>query len=287
MYFHKVKKTNQNMSGKEASNSSSSSSAPAEIIRCGAGVAPEIFEKAKTCPQFLDWLSKQHEDLNYQSIEIDAVTKFGDRPGLIHITTQVTFHKKPSKRIVFIRGGSVGVLLLVKSIETSKVYTIYVRQPRNAVGAIDFIEIPAGMLDGATGTLASSGVAVKELQEEADLTILPEDLVHLLQMIPSAGGCDEWIDLFLVFLSAKDSYIQGLIGKKTGELGSDEQITLGIAEFSEFEMMCLDGRCKDAKAMCAIFAIKSLVEQGKIEFKPSREIDSKGESKSKKCKTEA
>lgn len=285
MYFPYSEKTNQTMSSTKASNSSSS--APVEIIRCGAGVSPEIFEKAKTCPQFSDWLSSQHEDFKYHSIVIDAVTMFGSRPGLIHITTEVTFHEKPSKRIVFIRGGSVGVLLLVKSIETSKVYTIYVRQPRNAVGATDFIEIPAGMLDGATGTLASTGVAVKELQEEADLTILPEDLVHLLQMIPSAGGCDEWIDLFLVFLSAKDSYIQGLIGKKTGELGSDEQITLGIAEFSEFEKMCLNGRCKDAKAMSAIFAMKSLVEQGRIEFKPSREIDSKGESKSKKSKTEA
>ena len=81
------------------------------------------------------------------------------------------------------------------------------------------------MLDGATGTLASNGVAAKEIDEELHIKILSGDLVFLTQIFPSPGGCDEWIDLYLVLLEANDSYIQSLIGKQTGELGSDEQNT--------------------------------------------------------------
>jgi hypothetical protein len=249
------------------------SSITSEIIFCDPGVTPENFEKVKASPQFNHWVSIQDPKCTYHSITIDTVTMFGPRPGLIHITTDVTFNELRSKRVIFIRGGAIGVLFLLQSLETNKIYTVYVRQPRNAVGVTDLIEIPAGMLDGATGTLASNGIAAKEIDEELHIKILSTDLVPLVQIFPSPGGCDEWIDLYFVLLQAKDSYIQSLIGKQTGELGSDEQITLGIAEFEEFEDMCSDGRCKDAKAMSAICAMKRLVEKGKIEFKPSRLLE--------------
>lgn len=233
-----------------------------DIISCGAGVNAEHFVKVLASPQFNDWKSKQDPAFIYHSIVVDAVTMFGPNPGLIHITTDVTFNDMRSKRVAFIRGGAVGVLLKLKSKLTSKIYVIFVRQPRNAVGSRDLIEIPAGMLDGATGTLKANGVAVKEIKEETGIDIERDDLVLLASGYPSPGGCDEWIDLYEVNLLANDDFIQGLVGKHTGELGSDEQITLGIAEYTEFKQMLLDGRCKDFKAMSAIMLSETRVSLG-------------------------
>jgi len=135
---------------------------------------------------------------------------------------------------------------------------IYVRQPRVSVGVSDLIEIPAGMLDGATGTLKANGVAVKEIKEETGIDIQKDDLVLLGSGFPSAGGCDELVSLYEVNLIADDSFIQELIGKKTGELGSYEQVTVGIAEYEDFKTMILDGRCRDFKAMSAIMLSETI-----------------------------
>jgi 8-oxo-dGTP pyrophosphatase MutT (NUDIX family) len=158
-----------------------------------------------------------------------------------------------------------------KDEQPEKIYVVYVRQPRNGVGKRDLAEIIAGMLDGATGTLASRGVAAKELKEEGGFEILAEDLRVLGTGLPSPGGCDEWLDLYSVFLDADDEFIQSLIGKKTGELGSDEQITMCVTEVEEFKTMLLDGRCPDMKAMSAMWLLDTLIARG-YEDKPSRDL---------------
>jgi hypothetical protein len=242
-----------------------------EIITPGPGVAPDVFAKVLACRQFNDWMSKQDPAFNYHGIVVDAVTMFGPNPGLIHITTDVTFNGVQGKRVVFIRGGAIGVLVRLRSKQTGKIYVVYVRQPRNGVGKRDLAEIIAGMLDGATGTLASKSVAAKELLEEGKFEILADDLKLLGTGLPSPGGCDEWLDLYSVFLDADDEFIQSLIGKKTGELGSDEQITMCVTEVEEFKTMLLDGRCPDMKAMSAMWLLDTLIARG-YEDKPSRDL---------------
>ena len=242
-----------------------------DIISCGIGVNTDHFVKVLASPQFNNWKSKQDPAFIYHSIVVDAITMFGSNPGLIHITTDVTFNGLRGKRVVFIRGGAIGVYARLRSKQTGKIYVVYIRQPRNGVGKRDLAEIIAGMLDGNTGTLASKGVAANEIKEEGGFEILADDLKLLGTGIPSPGGCDEWIDLYSVFLDANDDFIKSLIGKQTGELGSDEQITMCIAEVDEFKTMLLDGRCKDFKAMSAMWLLDTLISRG-YEDKPSREL---------------
>jgi len=229
-----------------------------DIVTYSPGINQESFMKVLTSPQFNDWKTKQDPAFTYHNVNVDAITMFGQNPGLIHITTDVTFNGMRCKRVVFIRGGAVAVLLKIKSKLDGNTYVVYVRQPRNAVGVRDLIEIPAGMLDGVTGTLKANGVAVKEIKEETGIDIQKDDLFLLGSGFPSAGGCDELISLYEVNLLADDSFIQDLIGKKTGELGSDEQITVGIAEYEDFKTMLLDGRCRDFKAMSAIMLSETM-----------------------------
>jgi len=248
-------------------------------IKRGGGVSRKHFRAAINSKPFYNWIRSHQQTrsrdnlrsywpFHYHSITIDAVTMFGPNPGLIHITCDVTFNGVRSNRVVFIRGNSIGVLFTLKSKQTGKIYVVYVKQPRNATGFGSFVEIPAGMMDGKTGTLASQGVAAKEIWEELGIFIEKGDLILLGEMYPSPGGCDESITLFSVVLEANEDYIQSLIGRKTGEYNSDEQITLGVIELSEFKNMCAYGRCKDAKAMSAFF----LIDQKKIELTPTRFI---------------
>jgi ADP-sugar diphosphatase len=106
--------------------------------------------------------------------------------------------------VVFMRGGSVAMLLLIKCIDDGKYYTVLTRQPRVPIGGALY-EIPAGMLDG-NGNFAY--VAAKELEEETGIVIREYDtnLTDLTQMMydgeypgvyPSAGGCDESMRIFL------------------------------------------------------------------------------------------
>lgn len=81
-------------------------------------------------------------------------------------------------------------------------------QSRIPAGGLKFVELPAGMVD--EGSFA--GTAAKEIKEEIGLEIPEEELVNLSELaipekegeeicpravFPSAGGCDEYIPIFL------------------------------------------------------------------------------------------
>ena len=79
--------------------------------------------------------------------------------------------------VVFLRGGAVAILVLLKC--DGKTYVLLCRQPRAPVGRSDFPEIPAGMLDG-DGKFA--GVAAKEMEEETGL-VIKEGEVSFIQAV--------------------------------------------------------------------------------------------------------
>ena len=68
--------------------------------------------------------------------------------------------------IVFMRGGAVGVLVILHC--EDREYTILTCQARVPVGDSNLPEIPAGMLDGSGNF---KGVAAQELEEECELAI--------------------------------------------------------------------------------------------------------------------
>jgi len=104
------------------------------------------------------------------------------------------------------RGGAVGILCILIEAETGREYALITLQPRIPVGYSDFAEIPAGMLDGEPSSQKFAGKAAKEMSEETLLDIQDSELFDLTNMAysskfkgmyPSAGGCDEFLRLFL------------------------------------------------------------------------------------------
>ncbi|OJJ02203.1 hypothetical protein ASPVEDRAFT_132682 [Aspergillus versicolor CBS 583.65] len=190
-----------------------------------------------------------------RKIDVQAVDFFGaGKLGFVKLKAEVTNaggEKLPGS--VFLRGGSVGMLLLLQpddvppSSEDHK-WAVLTVQPRIPAGSLAFSEIPAGMLDDS-GTFA--GKAAEEIQEETGLTIPQSDLVDMtstaLQSIdkpaegetlqdavyPSAGGSDEFIPLFLCERRFPRKEIEALQGKLTGLRQHSEKITLKLVPLKD------------------------------------------------------
>jgi ADP-sugar diphosphatase len=89
-------------------------------------------------------------------------------------------------------------------------YVVMTEQPRIPAGSLQFLEIPAGMLDGKTHF---SGKAAEEIAEETGMRIPKEELIDMTElalresavrdkslknaMYPSPGGSDEFIPILL------------------------------------------------------------------------------------------
>ncbi|EGC48946.1 NUDIX hydrolase [Histoplasma capsulatum var. duboisii H88] len=162
-----------------------------------------------TFPAFKVWLSTLQHSLSRQadpphefhaapyilrSIQIQAADFFGgkNRLGFVKLKADVSNDNGEKPGSVFLRGGSVGVLLILQPSDTPQnseadKYAILTIQPRIPAGSLAFPEIPAGMLDDS-GTFA--GGAAKEIQEETGL-IIPEneliDLTALVNSLPKSG----------------------------------------------------------------------------------------------------
>eukprot|EP01052_Picozoa_sp_SAG31_P004647 SAG31_NODE_195_length_20708_cov_9.627638_1_plen_665_part_00 len=212
---------------------------------------------ALACKQqmFLDWRAAIEADplLSCHSIHFQSLDMFGKKVGFLKFHADVRIGKKKSPGVVFMRGGAVAVLIILDCEGTE--YTILTRQPRVPVGTSNFPELPAGMLDEQ---LYLKGVAVDEIKEECDIELKESDLIPLTTLafgsstgwrgvIPSAGGCDEWIHLFVHRKRVKREYINRLQGKLTGKLDEGEMIKLDLVPTKDIWMISPD--CKVHSAM--------------------------------------
>ncbi|PGH13928.1 hypothetical protein AJ79_03343 [Helicocarpus griseus UAMH5409] len=227
-------------------------------------------------PAFKIWLSTLQHSLSRQAdtshafhaepyvlrqIQIQAVDFFGGgRLGFLKLKAEVSNdHGEKLPGSVFLRGGSVAMLLILQPNDTrspsdSDRYAILTIQPRIPAGSLGFPEIPAGMLDDR-GTFA--GGAAKEIQEETGLVIPQDELIDLTALAnnlsrkgreqqeggepeklqaavyPSPGGSDEFIPLFLCQKQMAKREIEELQGKLTGLRGQGEKITLKVVRLDE------------------------------------------------------
>jgi len=215
---------------------------------------------------FKEWLENLQKQPNLQlnSLTFQCVDMFGPRVGFIKFKADVvklvtiekevegkkesSIEKKPIPNIVFMRGGSVAILVILKSKQTGKEYTILTKQARFPAGIDMFAEIPAGMLDG-NGDF--KGVAAKEMEEETGLHIKSEHLIDLTEfawkgkakgLYLSPGGCDEFIRIFAYEKEVDEKFIDDLKGKLTGEEGSDEVIVLEIVELENLWKVSPDAK---------------------------------------------
>jgi len=143
-------------------------------------------------------------------------------------------------------------------------------QPRIAAGALEFVELPAGMVD--KGTFA--GTAAREIKEELGLDIPEDELTNLTElaisdegvetlpraMFPSAGGCDEYIPIFLHQKKVPRSQLKEWTGKLTGLRNEGEKITLKLVRLED---LWLEG-ARDAKALAACALYDGLRRSGKL-----------------------
>lgn len=153
-------------------------------------------------------------------------------------------------------------------------HVILTLQPRIPAGSLSFPELPAGMLDDS-GSFA--GGAAKEIAEETGLEISASELTnmtelailaessdskeHLQQaMYPSAGGCDEFIPIFLWQKRVPRDQLKEWQGKLTGLREHGEKITLMLCPLDQAWKQ--GGR--DAKVLAGLAFYQGLRSEGKI-----------------------
>jgi ADP-sugar diphosphatase len=177
---------------------------------------------------------------------------------------------------IFLRGASVGMLVLLQPDDLppnsqEEKHVLLTVQPRIAAGGLQFVELPAGMVDDGT----FKGSAAKEIEEELGLKIHEDDLVNLTElaipekeeeicpraMFPSAGGCDEFIPIFLHEKRIPRQQLAEWTGKLTGLREEGEKITLKLVKLED---LWLEG-ARDAKALAAWALYDGLKRSGKLE----------------------
>ncbi|CDM36047.1 hypothetical protein PROQFM164_S04g000928 [Penicillium roqueforti FM164] len=257
---------------------------------------PDLSEKdLLSFPAFKTWITtlqhslarQEHPSHEFHSdpyvlrkIDIQAVDRFGGgRLGFVKLKADVSNSQGETlPGSVFLRGGSVGMLLILhpndipNPTEKDK-RVILTIQPRIPAGSLSFAEIPAGMLDDS-GTFA--GGAAKEIHEETGLRVEQGDLIDMTSLAlqaaqepgygerlqaavyPSPGGSDEFIPLFLCQKSMPVKEIEGLQGKLTGLRESGEKITLKIIPLAD---LWKEG-IRDGKTLAAWALYQGLKQEG-------------------------
>lgn len=170
-------------------------------------------------------------------------------------------------------------------------------QPRVAAGSLGFAELPAGMVDEG-GTFA--GQAAREMEEELGLVISENELVCLSDLAgdaggveekgterrgegegeggeggsvggedhrllpravyPSAGGCDEYIPIYMHERRVPREQLAEWSGKLTGLRDQGEKITLKLVRMRD---LWKEG-ARDAKCLAAVALWEGLRREGKI-----------------------
>lgn len=160
--------------------------------------------------------------------------------------------------------------------ETDK-HVILTLQPRIPAGSLNFVELPAGMLDDS-GTF--SGAAAKEIEEETGLEIEASELTNLTELAlsaspdgqgddeehlqaglyPSPGGSDEFIPIFLWQKRIPREQLQEWTGKLTGLRDEGEKITLKLTRLEDLWRVGV----RDGKTLAAYALYEGLRRIGKL-----------------------
>jgi ADP-sugar diphosphatase len=163
--------------------------------------------------------------------------------------------------VAFLRGGAVAVLMVLRPYDSlDERYVIMTEQPRIPAGSLNFMEIPAGMLDPGDGSF--SGAAAREIDEEIGLKLNRNELIDMTElalkghqteetlqnaMYPSPGGCDEYISIFLWEKEMDRMQIDGLRGRLTGDRTERENIKVSILNYERL----LHVGARDGKTLAA------------------------------------
>ncbi|KIW68952.1 hypothetical protein PV04_04863 [Phialophora macrospora] len=215
-------------------------------------------------------------DLPYElhRINVRSVEWAGRRILFVLMDTvvQSATDARPLPGIVFLRGGSVAVLMIVRPDDDPAArFVVMTHQPRVPAGSFAFREIPAGMIDDED---AFVGAAATEIREETGLIVRRDELVDMTELAvrredsteqhlqravyPSPGGCDEFVALFLWQKVMSRPEIERLRGKLAGNRTEGEKIQVGLVEYGD---LWREG-ARDAKTLAAWALYENLVREG-------------------------
>lgn len=160
--------------------------------------------------------------------------------------------------ICFLRGDGVSILIALHCPEEDTVYSLLVDQPRVPIGQVSTLELPAGMIDNHSETVA--GIAVQEIREECGIDIHASDLVDLTALAfedatksgslsvasipPSPGGCDEYIRYMYLEILVTKAELDDMRDRLTGLREHGEFISLRVVPMDQLWQVS-----GDAKAM--------------------------------------
>ncbi|KAL2198391.1 hypothetical protein P885DRAFT_32855 [Corynascus similis CBS 632.67] len=229
-----------------------------------------------------------------QSITVQSYDFFGTgRVGFVKLTSRVANGAGEClPGSVFLRGPSVAILVTLVPDDVGEEeadaerHVLLTVQPRVAAGSLEFVELPAGMVDEG-GTFA--GQAAREMEEELGLVIGERELVCLSDLVeteeegrrgggvgtggesaaqqllpkamyPSAGGCDEYIPIYMHERRVPRAQLGEWTGKLTGLREQGEKITLKLVRMMD---LWKEG-ARDAKCLAAVALWEGLRREGKI-----------------------
>jgi len=221
-------------------------------VKCTAIEGINI-DKAINSTMFKDWLHKFNtKDMELTSILFESMDMFGPKVGFLKFTCDVKKDGKKLPGIVFMRGPAVAILTILVN-PKGKEFVLCTVQARVPVGGY-LLEVPAGMID--EGGSFKGQVAI-EMEEETGIKINEKNLKDLTEMaygnrfpgiMPSPGGCDEFLKLFVYREKLSDAKITELEGKLTGVIAQNEIITLKVLPLDElWKATC------DVKALCCLY----------------------------------
>lgn len=209
-------------------------------------------------PKMVKWLAKLDKtQIDVESINITDINWFSSKPdptklGFVKFKAN-SFDKSTGKpiasNIVFLRGDSVSILIVVKVVSTtrhSKQYILMCEQMRVASGGRR-TEICAGMMDD-NGNIAS--VVLKEVKEETGFDIKHKrELIEMGSIFPSPGACDEEIFLYAWNTTISEEEFEEKQCRVFGNATEGEEIKLSFVPVKKMNQV-LD-KIQDVKAECA------------------------------------
>jgi len=244
-----------------------------QIVPLNAEIEKSL-DALTVAPKFVNWLQSilNTGELFVQTVTVTDINWFSAKPDPLKLgfvkcvltgAVDAITGKKVMSNIVFIRGNSVAVLIVVKVLDNTPVqdktpvqcktsvqdkkYVLLCEQMRASMGK-KVKEICAGMTD-AEGNIMS--VALKEVQEETGIQIKHiEELIPLGTIMPSPGACDELIYLYAYETVMSKKEFEEKQQKLYGNAEEHEEIQLQFVEINEYENTVLE-ETGDVKGECA------------------------------------
>lgn len=213
-------------------------------------------------PLIKRWYNSINSDIKVSKVDVITADMFGRRLGMVELDVTYVSNEISHTERVILTGRSSMMVILLKDIATSELYTVLVHQPRIGTGTISY-EFPAGMADDSQDFKA---VAVREIKEEVGLTVTIDDLIPVSELYrpndPYTFINDEHYDMgCYVFMVKKEMSLDEIMAfnGRNGGIDVDEQIELEVVKFADVWKYV-----KEPASLGTRYMISELIESGKI-----------------------